>query len=115
MSKYKKNENPIIYDTEDIRVYINGDVALLPVVGNLNTMNINLYTIEENKLILIPIITYKGHWIELISGQTKYKENVFCLASDLTEEQRQQFANKIITLEEVPKYLEETKLNLTKK
>ena len=45
------------------------------------------------------------HWSELFTGQTKYKNNVFCLVSDLDPESIDNFVDKIITLEQVPEYL----------
>ena len=110
MNRDKINKRTIC-NVENTKVYITTETKLLPVVGNLYFRDIHLYStkIEEGKILLIPIITYKGSWAELFTGETKYKENLFCLVSDLTDEERINFASKFILLKEVPEYLEEQK------
>jgi hypothetical protein len=101
-----------LYDEEQVKIYVTNNTQLLPIVGNfLPSDDIHAYTVvEENgKLKLKPIlICWNCHWSELFAGITKYGENVFCLVSDLTKEQQQFFNNKIISLIEVPDYLEQS-------
>jgi len=101
------------YDNEQVLIYVKDNTELLPVVGNLLPNDgVPAFTVVNNgdKLNIKPIIIcWDCHWSELFSGTTEYGMNVFCLASDLSPEQRIIFANDIIELSEVPDYLEQNK------
>ena len=98
------------YDNEKVLIYVKDDTELLPIVGNLLPNDgVPAFTVitEEDKLKLEPIIVcWNCHWSELFSGITRYGMNVFCLASDLSPEQREVFARDIIKLSDVPDFLE---------
>lgn len=99
-------------DSDGVLIYVSKDIELLPIVGNfLPNDGVNAYTIvcsKETGYIpkLKPIIVcWNCHWSELFTGQTTYGNNVFCLASELTDEQRKIFIKDIITLENASKAL----------
>jgi hypothetical protein len=98
-----------IYDNDEVVIYVNKGTLLLPVVGNLLPNDgTNAYTVDwsSGEPNLKPILICWGcHWSELFTGQTKYKNNVFCLASDLSPEQREYFIDDIITLEDTREFL----------
>lgn len=107
-SKIEQKENTI-YDAENTLIFVKDDTLVLPVVGNiLPDDGIPAFTVVDlegvSKLKSI-LICWGCHWSELFAGITKYENNVFCLASDLTEEQRIYFENEIISLSEVNDYL----------
>lgn len=97
-------------DKEDVKVYIADNTEIMPVVGNfLPSDGVDAYFVDivDDKISLKPIlICYGFHWADLFSGMTKYKNNVFCLASDLTPEQREYFKDDIIELKDVLDFLE---------
>ena len=79
---------------------------------------VNAYTVKitNGKYKLVPIlICVSCHWADLFSGNTKYGENVFCLASDLPRELLEKHIEEIITLGEVPKFLNMNKEEFSKK
>ena len=98
-----------VVDNFGTNVRVSPKTYLLPIVGNfLPSDGVNAFTVKNvnGKLELIPIIVCVNcHWSELFTGQTKYKNNVFCLVSDLDPESIDNFVDKIITLEQVPEYL----------
>lgn len=98
-----------VVDNDGTKVRVTENTFLLPIVGNfLPTDGVNAFTVKNvnGKLELVPIIVCVNcHWAELFTGQTKYKNNVFCLASDLEPETLNNFVDKIITLKQVPEYL----------
>lgn len=101
-----------VYGTEEsgnVLVYLGDETLILPVVGNiLPSDGINAYTAvyKNGKFTLESIIVCWGcHWSELFTGQTKYGNNVFCLASDLNESQLKIYENDIIKISEIGKYL----------
>ncbi len=105
----KKTANYNVFDNDNIKVYVSSTTQVLPVVGNiLPNDGIPAFTVilvnGKPKLQGIPVC-WNCHWSELFSGQTKYGENVFCLASDLTEEQRIRFQDDIIEIKDAPAYL----------
>ena len=84
-----------VVDNFGTKVRVSPKTYLLPIVGNfLPSDGVNAFTVKN--------INGK---LELITGQTKYKNNVFCLVSDLEPESIENFVDKIITLEQVPEYL----------
>lgn len=99
-----------VVDNDGTKVRVTEDTYLLPIVGNfLPSDGVNAYTVKkvEGRLELIPIIVCVNcHWAELFTGQTKYKNNVFCLVSDLEPRAINNTIDKIITLKQVPEYLE---------
>jgi len=101
--------NQYVLDNEGTKVRVSKKTYLLPVVGNfLPSDGVSAYTVRKvgEQLELVPIIVCVNcHWSELFTGQTKYKNNVFCLASDLDPEVINNFVDKVITLEQVPEYL----------
>lgn len=105
-----KNDKGIgVIDAEKVLIYVTPNTPLLPVVGNiLPSDGTHAYTveIEDDDLKLKPILICWGcHWSELFTGQTRYKNNVFCLASELSEELLQAYIDDIILLKDVPEYL----------
>lgn len=98
-----------VVDNFGTKVRVSPKTYLLPIVGNfLPSDGVNAFTVKNvnGKLELIPIIVCVNcHWSELFTGQTKYKNNVFCLVSDLDPESIDNFVDKIITLEQVPEYI----------
>ena len=98
-----------VVDNFGTKVRVSPKTYLLPIVGNfLPSDGVNAFTVKNvnGKLELIPIIVCVNcHWSELFTGQTKYKNNVFCLVSDLDPESIDNFVDKIITLEQAPEYL----------
>lgn len=110
--KIEKNSKYVL-DRFNTKVKITPQTYLLPIVGNfLPNDGVNAFTVKNinGKLELVPIIVCVNcHWSELFTGQTKYKNNVFCLLSDLDSESINNFIDKIITLEQVPNYLKNTK------
>jgi len=112
MTYNKKSQRKYaIYDNDNVKIYLQKSTELLPIVGNLLPSDgTNAYTVVKTKdgLDLRQIlICWNCHWADLFTGNTKYGENVFCLASDLNDEQRIRFADDIITLEDVPEFLGE--------
>ncbi len=112
---YFNRKGAYTYNSEKVKVVINENTLLLPIVGNLlPSGDITPYTVLFNngKFTLVPIlISLRNHWSDLYSGKTRYGNNVFCLASDLDKEKVEEHLNEIITVKEVPKYLKLTKLN----
>ncbi len=105
----KRTGSDNIIDNDKTRVYISSTTEILPIVGNiLPNDGVPAFTVvmingkPELKSILV---CWGCHWSELFSGQTKYGENVFCLASDLTEEQRLRFQDDIIQIKDAPSFL----------
>ena len=97
----KKNKSKV--------VEFDDNTPILPIVGNLlPNDNVTAFTAvyKNNRWTLNAIVVcWDCHWSELFTGQTKYKNNVFCVADELSDEQKEDFIDKIITLGEVPKYL----------
>lgn len=106
--KFDKN-NEYVVDNFGTKVRVTPKTYLLPVVGNfLPSDGVGAYTVRKlnDKLELVPIIVCVNcHWAELFTGQTKYKNNVFCLVSDLDPESIDKYLDQIITLDKVPEYL----------
>lgn len=104
-----EKDSEYVIDNFGTKVRVSPKTYLLPIVGNfLPSDGVNAFTVKNvnGKLELIPIIVCVNcHWSELFTGQTKYKNNVFCLVSDLDPESIDNFVDKIITLEQVPEYL----------
>lgn len=98
-----------VLNQEDVLVYVTSNTLLLPIVGNvLPSDGLNAYTVVNKRghLMLKPIIVcWNCHWSELFAGQTVYENNVFCLASDLSMEQLNNYFDYIIKLKDVPSYL----------
>lgn len=111
MTNKRQHEGSVYSNSEDggIRIYVNDDLLVLPIVDKLLPSDgVNAYTvvIENGECNLKEILVCWGcHWSELFTGETKYGKNVFCLASDLSPEQREQFIDDIIRLGDVPDYL----------
>lgn len=110
LQKKTKNFSPnSVLDSEEVLVYVKDSTLLLPIVGNLlPTDGTPAYTVvlKNESLLLKPIVVcWNCHWSELFTGQTEYENNVFCLVSDLTSDQRQEFLDDIITLGDVPEFL----------
>lgn len=103
----------------DVKIFVNDKTMVLPIVGNLLPSDgTNAYTavIKNGKVSLDPILVCWGcHWSDLFTGQTKYKNNVFCLASDLTEAQRELYAEDMIPLREAINYIESPEISASKK
>ena len=87
------------------RKNISDKTLIMPVVGKLLPQDgVQAYT-----AILTPsgytlkeiIVCWPYHWSDLFTGNTKYGNNVFCLASELSDEQIEEFAEDIIPLENV--------------
>jgi len=111
MAQYrpKRTANNDVFDNDNIKVYVSSTTEVLPIVGNiLPNDGVPAFTVVmqdgKPKLKGIPVC-WDCHWSELFSGQTKYGENVFCLASDLTEEQRIRFQDDIIQIKDAPSLL----------
>lgn len=104
-----QNKNRII-DSDDVTIFVKEDTPILPVVGNLLPSDgTHAYTVifKDGKPSLKPIvICWDCHWSELFTGLTSYGNNVFCLASELTPEQRERFLDEIITLREAAEFLD---------
>ena len=110
----KKTNDYNIYTEEDTKVFVNGNTPVLPIVGNfLPSDGINAYTAvykEDGTLTLEAIlVNWNCHWSDLFSGETKYGDNVFCLASDLPVEVIERFADDIIPLSAVPDLIDMSK------
>lgn len=109
------------YDSHDVRIFIDQDTLVLPVVGKvLATDGTPAFTVveEDNTLIIKPILVcWNCHWSDLFAGNTKYGNNVFCMFSDLSENQKEIFKGEAITVGELPEYLglENTKIKVLKK
>ncbi len=110
MAKFgsKKSSNDI-FDNDNTKIYVSSNTKLLPVVGNiLPSDGVPAFTVimdgNRPKLKGIPVC-WNCHWSELFSGTTKYGENVFCLASDLSDGQKELYKEDIITLSDTPKFL----------
>lgn len=110
-SKKKKTSSIDMLDGSEVKLRIDRETPILPIVGNfLPRDGVNAYTVtnKDGSIDLKPIIICWGcHWSELFTGSTKYGHNVFCLASDLNEAQIANFIDDIIPLKDAPKYLEE--------
>ena len=108
-----------VYDNDRTKVLVTESTPLMPIVGNfLPSDGVNAYTVKitNGKYKLVPIlICVSCHWSDLFSGNTKYGENVFCLASDLPRELLEKHIEEIITLGEVPKFLNMNKEEFSKK
>lgn len=107
---YEKNNTAYVYDKNNVKVYVNDNTPLLPVVGKiLPSDNVHAYTVRRNKigeLMLVPIvICIDCHWSDLFSGRTKYRNNVFCLTSDLSEDLINEHIDDVILLKDVPFFL----------
>lgn len=96
-------------DSNNNKIEINEDTLLLPIVGNfLPDDEINAYRviIRDNKLFLSPILVcINCHWADLFSGNTRYGNNVFCLASDIPKDKIDDYLEDMITLKEAYEYL----------
>lgn len=108
-SRASNSKKQNIFDSEEVLIYVTPNTPILPVVGNiLPSDGTNAYTVimKDGTLKLKPIlICWNCHWSELFTGATTYKNNVFCLASELSPEQRQQYLDEIILLKDVPGFL----------
>lgn len=106
-----KNNVRYVYDKNNIKVRINENTPILPIVGNiLPSDDVHAYTIRKKDGIytLIPIvICIDCHWSDLFSGRTKYGKNVFCLASDLSKDILEEHIAEIITLKDASNFLNE--------
>ncbi len=113
------NGKMYVYDDDRTKVLVTESTPLMPIVGNfLPSDGVNAYTVKitNGKYKLMPIlICVSCHWADLFSGNTKYGENVFCLASDLPRELLEKHIEEIITLGEVPKFLNMNKEEFSKK
>ncbi len=108
MSIVSKNSKQSFYDEDGVRVLIDESTQLLPIVGNFNVLDdVNAYSVyqKDDKLLLKAILVCHN-LRELYMGNSKYGNNVFCLASDLPKDKRDEYISEIITLKDVPEYLE---------
>lgn len=108
----KKERKQEFVDKNDTRVYLTEDTEIIPIVGNFLPMDgVYAYTVVViNNIITLKPILNGCHWSDLFAGNTNYKDNVFCLATDLTVEQREYFKDEIIQLKEALDYLEQKNL-----
>lgn len=109
-SKKVKTPKNVVYDMDKVLVAVTDTTPILPIVGNLLPSDgVPAYTVGYDKngsLRLNSILVCWGcHWSDLFTGSTRYKNNVFCLASDLSSEQVKSFVDDIIVLGEAPEYL----------
>lgn len=106
--KAKDNQDNV-WDVDAVRVLVNDDTPLLPVVGRLLPSDgTYAYTvIEKNGALRLQsiLVCWGCHWSDLFTGRTKYGNNVFCLASDLSTEQIKEYVDDIILLKDAPDYL----------
>lgn len=110
----KKSGLPSVYATnEKLKFHLTDDTLLLPIVDNfLPYDGINAYTIIEkdgSPQLKAILVNYDCHWSELYTGETKYGNNVFCLAQDLPKDVQEKFAECFITLSQALDYLSQTK------
>ena len=109
-----ENKNKII-DSEDVTIFVKEDTLILPVVGNiLPSDGTHAYTVifKDGVPSLKPIIIcWNCHWSELFTGLTPYGNNVFCLVSELSNEQRKRFLDEIISLKEAAEFLESKEIS----
>lgn len=101
-------------DKEDVRIFLNENTEILPIVGNLLPSDgVYAFTITiKNDLITLKPILICGncHWSDLFAGNTIFGKNVFCLATDLSKEQREYFKEEIIELKDALDFLENKNL-----
>lgn len=104
----KQNRKQEFYDKDEVRVYVTNNTEIMSVVGNILPIDgVYAYTVvvKNDQITLKPILT-GVHWSDLFAGNTNFGKNVFCLASDLTEEQRKYFKDEIIELKDALDFLE---------
>ena len=115
----KKTSIQSAYATQEkVKLHITGNTLLLPVVDNfLPYDGINAYTvIEKNGKPYLKefLVGWDFHWSELYIGQTKYGNNVFCLAQDIPKEIQEKYADSFIKLSDALTYLENNQLEKDK-
>lgn len=114
-SKNSKFREGYYSSGEDTRIYINGDSLILPIIENfLPSDGINAYTVvyDDEDIYLKPIlICFDCHWSDLFTGNTKYGNNVFCLAADLSYDLKTRFIDDFIRLKDAPSYLENEEMH----
>lgn len=112
---YFNRKGAYTYNSEGVKVVINENTLLLPIVGNLlPSGDITPYTVlyDSENFTLVPIlISLRNHWSDLYLGKTRYKNNVFCLASELSKEKVEEHISEIIMVKDVPAYLQMQKIN----
>lgn len=106
---YFTKKGGYIYDNNKVKVVINENTYVLPIVGNLlPSDDVTPYTVLFNNgnYVLVPIlISLRNHWSLIYTGGTRYGNNVFCLASELPKEKLEEHADEIIMVKDVPNYL----------
>lgn len=112
---YFNRKGAYTFNSEGVKVVINEKTLLLPIVGNLlPSGDITPYTVlyDNGNFTLVPIlISLRNHWSDLYLGKTRYGNNVFCLASELSKEKIEEHLSEIIMVKEVPTYLQVQKIN----
>lgn len=98
-----------VLDAYNVSVYVDESTMLLPVVGNIlpsdSTCAYTVKFVNGMPTLQTILVCWGCHWSELFTGQTKYGNNVFCLASDLTPEVRAQYLDEMIPLGQVQEFL----------
>lgn len=107
-------------DGETMRIALNDNTYILPVVNNLlvgNTIDnkigslqriADLYTAKKrNGYWTLELITTLIHGSELFIGETEYGYNVFCMATDLTEQELSNMANEIIQIKDLDDFFKD--------
>lgn len=100
-----------VRDKDNVLVYVNDQTPLLPAMNHSVSDEIPVFTVERQSdvLVLSPILTCRGKSKGLFTGETEYGANVFVLASDLSKDVLERYIDDIISLEEVPAYIESVK------
>ena len=110
----KKERIQEFYDLDGTRIYVTDTTEIMPIVGNFSPHDgICAYTVvvRNNKITLKPILS-SPHWLDIFAGNTEYGINVFCLASDLSSKQREDFQDEIIELKDALDFLEQNRRKL---
>lgn len=106
---HKKEPTVGIYDNSHVKIFVDGDTLLVPVVGRLLPSDgIYAYTIKlkHGKPSLESIVVcWNCHWSDLFAGNTEFGNNVFCLFTDLSEQQQKDFYSDAIPLKDIPQFL----------
>ncbi len=106
---HKKESTSGIYDNSHVKIFVDGETLLVPVVGRLLPSDgIYAYTIKlkQNKPSIEPIVVcWNCHWSDLFAGNTEFGNNVFCLFTDLSDQQRKDFYDDAIPLKDIPQFL----------
>ena len=103
---------------ENVKLHITDNTLLLPIVDNfLPYDGINAYTVIEKNgkpYLKSIVIGITFHWSELYTGQSKYGNNVFCLAQDIPKELQEKYADCFIKLSDALTYLNQNKPEVDK-